>query len=169
MAQNIDETMEATEQDAQDVREEAEQGNEAQEVQTDKKKHEKTFTETELENIIKKRIARERKKFLNNDEYIHELDQREKDIISRELKFEAKQQIIQEGLPAELVELVDCSDDEQQKRTLELIKKIISPMRADIEMELKKKYFKGSTPKTGTPVGDDRISQVFSNRGNLKG
>ena len=63
---------------------------------------EKKYTDKDLDRIIAKKIAAERKrmtKLFNDDQQESDLDKRERDVLRRELRADAKERLASEGLP----------------------------------------------------------------------
>lgn len=108
---------------------------------------EKTFTQSEIDNIVKGRIAKERKAWekqlldqqteaeklagmseKEKKEYQvkkkqEDLDAREAAITQRELTAQAKLQLADKGIPTELAEILNLADAESCKRSIETVEK----------------------------------------------
>lgn len=76
---------------------------------------EKTFTQTELDNIIKERLAKEKTKF---DSAFAE---KEKELQAREFQLEAKEVLTKKGLPLDLLDAMNTSSRETFDRSLAII------------------------------------------------
>ena len=133
---------------------------------------EKTFTQKDLDAIIDKRLARERKEAderiktavteaqklakMSADERLeHERQEREKtlkdresEITRRELRAEAKSQLSDKGLPVELAEILPYSDAESTNNALEAVEKVF---RLAVEKGVNERL-KGTPPKVNTPA-----------------
>ena len=114
------EIMEATEQ-------EEIQGQEVQELE---KKH----TDADIDRIIKRRLAQERRRFekLAQNEgtgYLAELVEREQQILQRELRADAKEYMIDNDVPCEALDLLNYSSEEDYKKSLESIEKLMGVIR----------------------------------------
>lgn len=107
----------------------------------------KTFTQEELDKIVQGRIAKERKawekhledekteaqkletmsekekKKYQEEKRIKELDDREAAITRRELTAQAKVQLADKGIPAELAEILNLTDAESCKKSIETVEK----------------------------------------------
>lgn len=107
----------------------------------------KTFTQEELDKIVQGRIAKERKawekhledekteaqkletmsekekKKYQEEKRIKELDDREAAITSRELTAQAKVQLADKGIPTELAEILNLTDAESCKKSIETVEK----------------------------------------------
>lgn len=91
----------------------AEQDNEQQENQG-----QKVFTQEELEEIIKKRLARDRK----SRPVEAEVQDREKALDERESRLYARERFLDESIPSDLLELAAGKDKEQVDKMIELLK-----------------------------------------------
>ena len=80
----------------------------------------KTFTQEEVNAIVQERLAKEKAK------HAKELEDMQTDIIKREKKLDAQERLKEKGLPAELVGLVNFSDEESFNNSLDLIEKTYS-------------------------------------------
>lgn len=107
----------------------------------------KTFTQEELDKIVQGRIAKERKawekhledekteaqkletmsekekKKYQEEKRIKELDDREAEITRRELTAQAKVQLADKGIPTELAEILNLTDAESCKKSIETVEK----------------------------------------------
>lgn len=81
----------------------------------------KTFTQEEVDEIIKKRLARERKK--TESEQLPETD-REKNLEQRELTLMAKEKLLDEGMPLDLAGVLKFSDEKTLEEAIETIKNL---------------------------------------------
>jgi hypothetical protein len=128
---------------------------------------EKTFTQKDLDAIIDKRLARERKdaetrikeavteaqklaKMSADERAQHEreelqkaLSQREAEITKRELKAEAKSQLSDKGLPVELADALPLNDAESTSQAIEAIE---TAFRKAVEKGVNERL-KGQPPK----------------------
>ncbi len=102
-----------------------EQGENTQEVEEQK---EKTFTQSELDEIIKKRLGRERAKQeqeQNSNIALTELEQREKELARRELELNIKEQFAKADVPIELKDALNCQDVETVTNSLRVLKEYV--------------------------------------------
>jgi hypothetical protein len=145
----------------------------------------KTFTQEELNAIIDKRLERERKDAqaridkavteaqklakMNAEERLeHErkareaaLKEREAEITKRELRAEAKSQLLDKGLPVELAEVLPYTDADTTNAALAAVEKVF---RAAVEKGVTERL-KGNAPKVSqpapqTPSIDDEIRKA---------
>ena len=122
----------------------------------------KTFTQEELDKIVQGRIAKERKawekhledekteaqkletmsekekKKYQEEKRIKELDDREAAITRRELTAQAKVQLADKGIPTELAEILNLTDAESCKKSIEIVEKAFqSAVEKAVEEKIK--------------------------------
>lgn len=137
----------------------------------------KTFTQEELDKIVQGRIAKERKawekhledekteaqkletmsekekKKYQEEKRIKELDDRETAITRRELTAQAKVQLADKGIPTELAEILNLTDAESCKKSIEIVEKAF---QTAVEKAVEEKI-KGNAPIKKVP-GNTTIS-----------
>lgn len=74
----------------------------------------KMFTQEDVNRIVSERLARDRKDRSTQDE----ADARERDLQARESRMSCREFLHDNKYPAELLDLVDCSDVEKFKETI---------------------------------------------------
>lgn len=123
------------------------QGNDGQGNDGQTGQETKTFTQEELDRIVQGRIAKERKswekqleeqqteaqklekmsekekKKYQEEKRIKDLDDREAAITRRELTAQAKVQLADKGIPTELAEILNLTDAESCKKSIEVVEK----------------------------------------------
>lgn len=82
------------------------------EIDESSKKSEKLFTQEEVNEIVKKRLNRQ--KVADND--VQELETREKTLKDRENRFSCKEYLLEKGYPAELLNVIDTTDVDNFKK-----------------------------------------------------
>ena len=122
----------------------------------------KTFTQEELDKIVQGRIAKERKawekhledekteaqkletmsekekKKYQEEKRIKELDDREAAITRRELTAQSKVQLADKGIPTELAEILNLTDAESCKKSIEIVEKAFqSAVEKAVEEKIK--------------------------------
>lgn len=120
----------------------------------------KTFTQDEVDNIIEKRLARERKKFsgilAGKEPRELELDEREKVVKKREMQINARTLLTEQGIPEEAMELLNYEDDEKLQESIETLKNVID----NSSNKRLEKILKGGNPlkkaPENEPIGDLR-------------
>ena len=145
---------------------EDDQGKDDQEGGKPRDQQSKTFTQEELDRIIQGRIAKERKswekeledkqteaqklekmsekekKKYQEEKRIKELDDREAAITRRELTAQAKVQLADKGIPTELAEILNLTDAESCKKSIETVEKAF---QTAVEKAVEEKI-KGNAP-----------------------
>lgn len=97
---------------------------------TQTSKEGKTFTQDDVNRIVQERLAKERSKGTGNGEdelskRAAELDKRTTDLEQRESRFNAITALRNAGYPDELADIIKCSNDNELKKSIELITKIV--------------------------------------------
>lgn len=100
-----------------------------QPTQEQQEQEEKLFTQDELDAIVKKRLDRERKRMelltSDSDTMRQKLYEREKAITERELRADARERLMNEGLPTGFADAIDCSSaDACDKALAKIIKEL---------------------------------------------
>lgn len=83
----------------------------------------KTFTQEEVNAIIQQRLAREKEKA--KPEQDAALAAKELALAERELQLQAKEQLMDKGLPKELSGIIKANDEKSLKEAIELLSKYI--------------------------------------------
>lgn len=79
----------------------------------------KMFTQEEVNNIVRERLARERAK--NSPQEPTEEEKRLKDLDARESKIACREYVMDQGLPAQLLDVLDTSNHEEFKTKAEIV------------------------------------------------
>lgn len=116
---------------------------------------EKTFTQAEVDDIVKNRLARERKVKTDGGDF----SEREKALNDREIRLMAREKLFDKGLPADLIDVMKFSDEKTLDEAIEKIEKIIGKTHSDTEEQndqtIKKSWgmpvSKGKPSKGGDP------------------
>lgn len=122
----------------------------AKALETAKSKWE-TDKATELENAkteaekLAKMNAEQKAKYAE-EKRIAELEKREKDITTRELKAQAYETLAEKGLPKDLVEILNYSDAETCNASIEAVEKAF---QSAVEKAVNEKLRGGNPPKGG--------------------
>lgn len=85
---------------------------------------ERTFTQEEVEEIVKKRLARERKKAARGADGEDPLTERENSLAERELRLTARERLQEEGLPMSLADVLRYVDEETLDKAIEAIRNL---------------------------------------------
>ena len=92
----------------------------SEEVKTEETSQEdKTFTQEDVDRIVKDRLTREKGK---QDKNIDEFQEREKELLERELKCEAREILSEYNLPNDFIDYLNYSDKESLDKSIEGIK-----------------------------------------------
>ncbi|SCI20215.1 Uncharacterised protein [uncultured Ruminococcus sp.] len=117
----------------------------------EKQEAEKKYTDEDVDRIIARKIAAERKrmsKLFNEEQQESELEKRERAVLLRELKADAKDMLISEGLPSSLAGLLNYSSKEELSQSMAEVSAIF---REAVQQGVKEKL-RGETPRKGTGV-----------------
>lgn len=120
-----------------------EQGSEGQE------QPEKKYTDADVDRIIAKKIAAERKrmqKLFEGEQQESEIEKRERDVTRRELMADAKDRLIGDELPSSLAEIMNYSDKESFEKSYQ---DVTAVFREAMQMEYKRR-FSSRPPRVGT-------------------
>ena len=86
---------------------------------------------------------------------------RERDVLKRELRADAKDTLTRQGLPSTLADLIDYSDKESSEQSLE---NVISIFREATAQGIKN-ALRGNVPRVGTSLsGKDPIADAFAKK-----
>lgn len=151
-------TYTSTDQDAKEA------GTAGKKADSSKTSENKTYTEDEVNKIVEKRLARERRKYSEliggaDDDREADLIAREKAITIRELKADASAALAAAGLPVtESLGVLDYTDKEACDASIEQLKKIV---QAATDSRIGK-ILKGGAPIKKAPQGSkDQIAEAF--------
>ena len=97
--------------------------NEKMNTQNEEKQEPKTFTQEEVDEIVRKRLARERKK-ADVGEGVEPGTDREKSLDARELRIMAREKLQDSGMPMSLADVLKYSDEESLEEAIEIIKNL---------------------------------------------
>lgn len=98
---------------------------------------EKTFSQEDVNRIVGERLAKEKAKGEA------EFSKREQELVKRELRMAAKESLSSKGLPAELLDALNCSDQETMEKSIATIEKVFSDYKANAGKNI---TFKGFQP-----------------------
>ena len=144
--------------EAQDAGAEDQAGVQGEQVKDGQNQPEKKYTDAEVDRIIAKKIAAERKrmqKLFNEEQQESELEIRERNVLRRELMADAKDALISSGLPSSLAKVIDYSDKESYEKSYEEVTAIF---REAMQQEYKRR-FSGRPPHARMDLGDKEINR----------
>lgn len=115
----------------------------------------KTFTQEQVNAIVGERLAKEKSKGEA------ELVQREKEIAKRELAMAAKEKLVAQGLPVELLEAINAGTPEELEQSLRIMAKYMKTESNQLQLN-------GARPgNLGTgadATGDSAVRQAMGLR-----
>lgn len=126
-------------------------GNEEREIVAEKK-----YTDADVDKIIARKIAAERKrmsKLFNEEQQENELDIRERNVLRRELKADAKDALIEQGYPSSLANIMNYESEEDFKRSFE---EVINAFREAVQIGIKD-ALRGNHPIHGRNYSKESI------------
>lgn len=134
-----------------------EQGAEGQE------QPEKKYTDADVDRIIAKKIAAERKrmqKLFEGEQQESEIEKRERDVTRRELMADAKDKLVSEGFPSSLAAIMDYSSEEAHAESYQNVTAVFGEA---LQLAIKDK-FKGKAPRAsmGSPGQDRALAAAFA-------
>lgn len=131
------------------------------EEQKEGQKSPKTFTEEEVNDIVRKRLNREREKLTKAFEEgtrESDLDERERNILKRELRADTLEKLAENGMPAGLADLVSYDSKEECEKSLKTVAAVFN----QAVNEVVKSKARQTTPRDGTFTGrPDPIAGAF--------
>lgn len=87
----------------------------------------KTFTQEDVNRIVSERLARERDKLTPQP---NPVDEREADIAARESRLDCREYLLLKNYPADLLEILDTSDPEQFKASVDRLQALFGAQPA---------------------------------------
>lgn len=81
---------------------------------------EKTFTQEDVNRIVGERLAKEKAKNSGEADFA----KREQELARRELHMTAKELLSEKGLPVQIVDALNCADEETMKKSIETFEKV---------------------------------------------
>lgn len=125
------------------------------------------YTDADVDNIIKRKLARERSRYEGakaSENRITELDKREREILTRELSIDCKERLRAANLPEELSTVMNYSSYEAYDKSYTAITEIVSSITKPLHDEITKLKARGTTPRnysnSDIPTGDE-IAKAF--------
>jgi len=110
---------------------------------------EKTFTQEQLDAIVKERLAKEKAKF----DSAHA--EKEKELQAREFQIEAKEVLTKKGLPLDLLDALNTSSREAFDRSIAIIEEKLKTSPSQSETAATTRVSTGgSHNEYGTTTGD---------------
>lgn len=122
---------------------------------------EKKYSDADVDRIVARKIAAERKKMsklLNEEQQETEIEKRERDVLKRELRMEAFDKLLERDLPKSLIDILNYNSREECAKSIEVIDTAFKSALRDVFL----KEVCIGTPKTGTGSNDDIIRSAFA-------
>lgn len=123
---------------------------------------EKKYTDADVDRIIAKKIAAERKrmqKLFEGEQQESELEIRERNVLRRELMADAKDALVDMGLPSSLAKIMDYSNKENFDKSF----KEVTGIFGEAVVQGVKNKLRGSAPKVGTgSIEDAALRDAFA-------
>lgn len=123
-------------------------GQEGSQSGADLHEEERRFTQDEVNDIVQKRLAKERErlsKIFQEEKQLSELEERERNVLKRELRADAIEELNKRELPTRLADLLDYSSEENFNSSMAEITAIF---RCALGEKLKP-YARQATPPEG--------------------
>lgn len=108
---------------------------------------EKTFTQEDVNRIVQERLAKEKAKSSGDADFA----KREQELVQRELHMSAKEMLSEKGLPVQLFDALNCTDEETMKKSITTIETVFNEYKANATKQIK---FKGFQPGLGNKTPD---------------
>lgn len=108
---------------------------------------EKTFTQEDVNRIVQERLAKEKAKSSGDADFA----KREQELVQRELHMSAKEMLSEKGLPVQLFDALNCTDEETMKKSISTIETVFNEYKANATKQIK---FKGFQPGLGNKTPD---------------
>lgn len=124
-------------------------GDQGEKSAAGQEQQEKKYTDADVDRIIAKKIAAERKRMqrlFEDEQQENEMEKRERDVTRRELMADAKDRLIDEGFPVSLASIMDYKDDDSFDRSYH---NVTSVFKEAMGAEFKRR-FAGPVPKAGS-------------------
>lgn len=140
-----------------------EEGKGVQDNEGQAQKPEKKYTDDDVNRIVARKIAAERKrmqKLFNNEQQESEIEVRERNVLKRELMADARDALTGEGLPSSLANLLSYDNKESFEDSY---KAVVECFRDAVEVAVRTRL-RGSTPKAncGSFTKDSALRNAFS-------
>lgn len=130
----------------------------------------KTFTQDDVNRIVQERLAKEKGKASSNEDFekkTAELERKQAELLEKENRLNALTALRSAGYPDELADVIKCSNEDELKKSMELIDKIIkerTPEGWSKELEAKRSRIVFGAPIHSLP-SDNGIRSAMGLRG----
>lgn len=135
----------------------------------------KLFTQEEVNNIVRDRLARERAK--NIPQEPTEEEKRLKDLNDRENRIACREYVMDQGLPAQLLDVLDTSNHEEFKNKADIVSGMLKANkpanRTDnavlTEMKLRIAYEKGIPTELASRLTGSNEAEIYKDAATMAG
>ncbi len=130
----------------------------------------KTFTQDDVNRIVQERLAKEKGKASSNEDFekkTAELERKQAELLEKENRLNTLTALRSAGYPDELADVIRCSNEDELKKSMELIDKIIkerTPEGWSKELEAKRSRIVFGAPIHSLP-SDNGIRSAMGLRG----
>ena len=130
----------------------------------------RTFTQDDVNRIVQERLAKENGKASSNEDFekkTAELERKQAELLEKENRLNALTALRSAGYPDELADVIRCSNEDELKKSMELIDKIIkerTPEGWSKELEAKRSRIVFGAPIHSLP-SDNGIRSAMGLRG----
>ncbi len=125
---------------------------------------EKTFTQEDVNRIVQERLAKEKAKNSGDADFA----KREQELAQRELHMTAKELLSEKGLPVQLFDALNCTDEETMKKSITTIETVFNEYKANATKQIKFKGFQPGVsrqmPSADTAAEDIEIRKAMGLR-----
>ena len=124
---------------------------------------EKTFTQEDVNRIVGERLAKEKAKNSGEADFA----KREQELAQRELHMTAKELLSEKGLPVQLFDALNCTDEETMKKSIATIEKAFNDYKANATKQVKFTGFQPGASETmpkAEAAGDLEIRKAMGLR-----
>ena len=138
-------------------------GSQGEQLSDGQQQPEKKYTDADVDRIIAKKIAAERKrmqKLFEDEQQESEIEKRERDVTRRELMADTKDRLASEGFPSSLAAIMDYSSEEAHAKSYQNVTAVFGEA---LQLAIKDK-FRGKAPRASMgSLGQDRaIAAAFA-------
>lgn len=132
---------------------------------------ERTFTQDDVNRIVSERLAKEKSKASNSEEFEKknaELETRAEELKAKENRLNALGTLRDAGYPDELADVIRCSNADELKKTMEVIDKIIkerTPEGWTKDAEARRSKIVGASIHSHSLPNDEGIRSAMGLRG----
>lgn len=117
---------------------------------------EKTFTQDDVNRIVSERLAKEKAKSSGEADFA----KREQELAQRELRMSAKELLSEKSLPVQLLDALNCTDEETMEKSVATIETVFNEYKADASRIIKLKGFQPGVSAGIPDIGDMEDTEI---------